>query len=80
MIPNNNTKNDTNHNAHLGEIRFREKRKRPNFIDENHQDLASKNSNRDIFQLKLFKPDPINERKIFTLNSEYKKPGKPLYS
>lgn len=73
MNENKTGKNEFNSYNEFGEFRFREKRKRPNFSDDNNEDLNSKKSNNrgEIFPTKIFKPDSSKERKSFKLQEEF---------
>lgn len=72
MNENNKNNNDFNSFNEFGEFRFREKRKRPNFTDDNNEELNSKKSNRaEIFPSKIFKPDSSKERKSFKIQDEH---------
>ena len=69
---NNWIKNDFNSFNEFGEFRFREKRKRPNFSDDNNEDLNSNKSNRgELFPTKILKLDSSKERKAFKLQDEH---------
>jgi hypothetical protein len=71
MNEENKSKNDFTSFEEFGEFRFREKRKRPLFTEDNNDNLNSKKSNRgEIFPTKIFKPDSSKERKDFKLQDD----------
>ena len=73
MNEENKNKNDFTSFEEFGEFRFREKRKRPLFTEDNNDNLYSKKSNkRDIFPTKIFKTDSSKERKAFKLQDDIK--------